>query len=614
MSLRASILGFALCAAQAASAAQIWQIPAASIDVGAWRRAEFRVELLGDMAFAIGGDAATAPQAATRIALPDGLAPFVLGLHDEFLALPPGVLLLARGDRLALVALDPQRLPEVAALEHLIPITPPPPGARTDRPLRRPAGKAIDPAIKTEIVDAVDGAAIEAHVQTLIDEVGDRYTYREGDEEAADHLEAVLVGLGYAVQRQTWVQASPHVVHNLVAVKPGTLAPQEIVVVGAHYDATSSRDSNDGPALGAEDNGSGTGAVLHLAEILRDYASERTIHFVLFAMEEQGLYGSEHYVDLALANGDNIVGALTMDMIAAWTNNYRMTIEGWSAAQGDPGSFELMQLVDANVAQYSPSLQRQFYTPGFGSDHVPFHVAGIPAMLAIETDYSIYSGYHRLSDTMENASLHFDTIGRDIVRGMAGALVDLAGVHESQTAVALSGFVAERLGFAVRLRWDVAGASQQLSLWREAGGASRLLAQLDASEGRMEFVDELLDVEPGSLRYRLVAAAGAVATTSIELPADFALQILANSPNPFRAEDGTLLRFVMPQRGRVTVRLYDVAGRLVRELVHGESAAGLRTQRWDGRDARGRRVAAGVYFVQLAAFERERTRRISVAP
>jgi hypothetical protein len=211
-------------------------------------------------------------------------------------------------------------------------------------------------------------------------------------------------------------------------------------------------------------------------------------------------------------------------------------------------------------------------------------------------------------------SLAFDTIGRDIVRGMAGALVDLAGVHTSQTAEALSGFVAERRGFAVRLAWDVAGTSQQLSLWREAGGAPRLLAQLQAREGRMEFVDVLLDVEPGTLQYRLVAEDGTLVTTSIELPADFALQILANSPNPFRAEDGTLLRFVMPQRGRVTLRLYDVAGRLVRELVHGEFAAGLRSQHWDGRDAGGRRVAAGVYFVQVSAFDHARTRRIRVTP
>jgi hypothetical protein len=244
---------------------------------------------------------------------------------------------------------------------------------------------------------------------------------------------------------------------------------------------------------------------------------------------------------------------------------------------------------------------------------VPFHVAGIPAMLAIETDYDIYSGYHRLSDTMSNASLHFETIGEDIARGMAGALVDLAGVHESQTAVALSGFSAELRGLAVHLHWDVFGEVGALELWREARGEATRIAQLDATAGRMEFVDELLEVEPGTLLYRLVAEGGASATATIELPAGFGLQLLANLPNPFRAGDGTELRFLMPQRGIATLRFYDVAGRLVREL-RSDEPAGLRTQRWDGRDASGRSVAAGVYYVRLAAFDRERTRRLTAIP
>ena len=613
MKWRGLILCFGLGLAPIAGAQQVYELPAATADVAAWRRAHFRVEVHGDLALAIGAADAIAPQSAQRIEIPPQLSPFALGFHDALPKLPDGVELLAQGDRLALLALDPARLPEYWRLEHLIPLAPPPLGARSDEHLRLPQGKGADPLVKQAIVGAVDGLAIQARVQTLIDEVGDRYTYRIGDEEAADHLQLLLEGMGYTVLRQTFVAISPYIAHNIVAIKPGTLNPDEIVLVGAHYDATTSRDNNDGPALGAEDNGSGTGAVLHFADILRDYDSERTIHFALFAMEEQGLYGSERYVELALANGDDIVGALTMDMIAAWTSNYKMTIEGWNASQGDPGSFELMQLVDANVAQYSPDLQRQYYTPGFGSDHVPFHVAGIPAMLAIETDYGAYSGYHRLSDTMSNASLHFETIGEDIARGMAGALVDLAGVHESQTAVALSGFSAELRGFAVHLRWDVIGEVGALELWRETTGEATRIAQLDATAGRMEFVDELLEVEPGTLLYRLVADGGATATTSIELPAGIGLQLLANLPNPFRAGEGTELRFVMPQRGTVTLRLYDVGGRLVRELRR-EEPAGLRTQHWDGRDASGRSVAAGVYYVRLAAFDRERTRRLTAIP
>jgi len=76
---------------------------------------------------------------------------------------------------------------------------------------------------------------------------------------------------------------------------------------------------------------------------------------------------------------------------------------------------------------------------------------------------------------------------------------------------------------------------------------------------------------------------------------------LACAPNPFG--DQSVLSFTMPAGGSARLSVYDVAGRLVRTLVDGACPAGPRAVEWDGRDASGKRVAAGVYFAKLNALD-----------
>lgn len=85
---------------------------------------------------------------------------------------------------------------------------------------------------------------------------------------------------------------------------------------------------------------------------------------------------------------------------------------------------------------------------------------------------------------------------------------------------------------------------------------------------------------------------------------------LAVEPNPFR--DATTVRFALGAAGTYRLTVHDVAGRRVREIESGEAAAGPREAAWDGRDARGRPLAAGVYFVRLQTAAGERTRRVTV--
>jgi hypothetical protein len=75
------------------------------------------------------------------------------------------------------------------------------------------------------------------------------------------------------------------------------------------------------------------------------------------------------------------------------------------------------------------------------------------------------------------------------------------------------------------------------------------------------------------------------------------LHLHPSTPNPFG--DRTEIRFDLPRPGPVALKVFDVAGRLVRTLVDGEEPAGFRAVSWDGTDDGGARVSAGVYFYTL---------------
>lgn len=76
------------------------------------------------------------------------------------------------------------------------------------------------------------------------------------------------------------------------------------------------------------------------------------------------------------------------------------------------------------------------------------------------------------------------------------------------------------------------------------------------------------------------------------------LQLLPNHPNP--ANPGTTIEYWLPRGQELTVRILDLRGALVAQLLNEHQSAGWHQQAWDGRDGRGVRVASGVYVYQVA--------------
>jgi hypothetical protein len=239
-----------------------------------------------------------------------------------------------------------------------------------------------------------------------------------------NYLSGILETYGYTVELDYFTY-NGHDCWNIVATRLGTMTPDEYVILGGHYDSTSPL----GPTLapGAEDNGSGTSLVMEVARIAADREFEKSVQFVLFDSEEQGLNGSYHFVEEAVAEGRNIIAAITADMVTWYSSNYAVIIEGQSPWEW------LMSIMEENVTAFTPLGHRKDYF-SWGSDHVPFQQAGIPAFLAIDWDWNNYPYYHTISDTWSNISATAE-IGYEITKACAATLAVVAVLQTDLTGI-----------------------------------------------------------------------------------------------------------------------------------------------------------------------------------
>lgn len=239
-----------------------------------------------------------------------------------------------------------------------------------------------------------------------------RSTHAEPHRWASNWAASFFRSLGYSVTQQPFNVGSS-ATNNVIAVKRGTTTPDRVFVIGAHYDSTSQSPATLAP--GAVDNGSGAAAVMIAARAFAAHSFPSTIHFVLFGGEEQGLVGSTNYVNVARRDNVNVQSALIMDMIAYSNRFYGVIIEGTRNA----AISALMDRYEAALRRWSPRLSITKSYTSFGSDHVPFQRAGIPAFLAIEADDTNYPHYHRSTDTVQWANSDQSV---DILKGLAALL------------------------------------------------------------------------------------------------------------------------------------------------------------------------------------------------
>ena len=176
------------------------------------------------------------------------------------------------------------------------------PGASHAGPLPEITGAQLDLADE-----------MRTHVEMLAGTIGPRnIAFSEALAASADYIEDTLATSGHAVERQTFsvdgVECS-----NLIASIAGSTAPEEIVVVGAHYDSFDA-------CAGANDNASGVAGCLVLARRLRDAGLDRTVRFLLFTNEEPPYFwtedmGSLRYAKRCESREEDIVAMLSLETI-----------------------------------------------------------------------------------------------------------------------------------------------------------------------------------------------------------------------------------------------------------------------------------------------------------
>lgn len=236
--------------------------------------------------------------------------------------------------------------------------------------------------------------------------IASRQVGQPGNDLAADFIEQTLQRFGLAVVDDHFSATG----RNLLGVQRGT-DTTAIYILCAHYDSRSVAAPATAP--GADDNASGTAAVLEAARLLSRMPTEKTVVYALWDEEEIGLIGSRYYAETAARDGLPIRGVVNLDMIGYDSgNDGRFTIHRRTTA----GDLELARTVEMINTTYALELEPLIpAVPTTRSDHASFWNAGYDALLLIEqfsnagdvvgSDFNPF--YHSPDDRIEHLNLSY---------------------------------------------------------------------------------------------------------------------------------------------------------------------------------------------------------------
>ena len=243
------------------------------------------------------------------------------------------------------------------------------------------------------------------------DSMGGRWSGSEDELRAARYLEDRFLAFGLEVPAGGMIQPFEAMSRrgdtlvssrNVLAAVPGSGAlSDEWLVVGAHYDHVGFRNLEDrsgGPNNGADDNGSGTVLVLEMARLLQAYVDaqgmagtdRRSVLFMGFGAEEEGLLGSCHYVfEAPVVPLSQTRAMMNFDMVGR--------LRGVLTVSGQETADDWTSLVANANAPDVPLVMRQTSSAS-GTDHACFWMAGVP-WVGFFTDF--HDEYHNQGDDVE---------------------------------------------------------------------------------------------------------------------------------------------------------------------------------------------------------------------
>jgi hypothetical protein len=289
--------------------------------------------------------------------------------------------------------------------------------------------------------EAASAERLRRHVDMLAEIIGERHWWKYEILMAAEkYVRDQLATTGLPVTDQPY-DVMGKTVRNLIAQQRGVRRPEEIVVVGAHYDSISGTP-------GADDNASAVAGLLEIAHQLSKRKFQRTIRYVSFVNEEPPFYkgqdmGSLQYAELCRQRNDNIVGMINLEMLGYYDDalgsqqypplrkweKHLPTRANFIVICSDMASWRLLAKMAWGFRRSvkfpmlpSPS-PRSVAGPGM-SDNWSFWECGYPAVMVTDTSFLRNGNYHAQTDRLK--TLHIPAMTR-VVKGTIGAVARLAG-------------------------------------------------------------------------------------------------------------------------------------------------------------------------------------------
>lgn len=268
------------------------------------------------------------------------------------------------------------------------------------------------------IVDQVDTEILNQNLETHVS-FGQKNPGSIGLVSSFNWLKGKYEEWGYEDIRIDTFYYQTHECYNLIVTKPGTIYPNEYLIVDGHYDTW------NGP--GANDNGTGTAIVLEAARLLKDIDTEYSVRFIHFSAEEVGLIGSNHYVDqVVVPENHQIKLVFNIDAVGGvhgMTNNIIVCEQDESFPHdNDLASSQFTDTLSVLMELYSDLYTEINYA--YATDYVPFMEEGYVITGLYEKNETPYA--HTPNDIIENLDIDYF---HEVAKGSVAASLYFAGAH-----------------------------------------------------------------------------------------------------------------------------------------------------------------------------------------
>ncbi len=282
---------------------------------------------------------------------------------------------------------------------------------------------------------------LQAHVRTLAGEIGDRNVFSpESLDRARRYILDQWTQMGFSPKEREF-SVHNHPVANLEVEIEGATHPEQIVVIGAHYDTANNP--------GADDNASGVAGVLELARMYAKRSPDRTLRFVAFVNEEppfyreEGTMGSWVYARRARQRNEQIVAMVSLEMIGYFSDepnsqDYPFPLSMLYPSRGDFIGFVSNFSNRALVRRCIRTFRKHATIPSEGgappgwiegvgwSDHWSFWQEGYPGIMV--TDTAVFRNPHYHASTDQPETLDYTAMSRVVnaLEPVVGTLTDKA--------------------------------------------------------------------------------------------------------------------------------------------------------------------------------------------